>query len=379
MNDDESVTPSTCGLEAAKCNTCKAIFSTIEKAKEHYRSEWHVFNSKRRGNNLPPLTKSDFKKALPLITANKPKPLPKTNQQIRDEAAAFKENSNIESIENKDGTTNEEGENEQVEESEESEDEAAPELLVSTISLFDNKTFETTDENIEYMAIKYGFFIPDIEYLTDQNGLIEYLHHKIKLGKTCIFCQQKFSSYYGCQNHMISKSHCKIAYDEKIDGDEYNDFYDFSSTYEDIDEDNENDDENTDNAEISHLGELILPNGKIVGNRVFRLVYKQKFRPIEDRPSVLAYQREELLRLGILQHGGSQITIDQVNTMTDIQVMSLLIKQQRDIRAMKILAERSQRKHDFVNQRREYKSTVDKLRSSATTTAKIRDYHSRLV
>ena len=46
---------------AQKCNSCRAIFSSIDKVKEHYRGDWHIFNSKRRAHGLEPLSKADFR------------------------------------------------------------------------------------------------------------------------------------------------------------------------------------------------------------------------------------------------------------------------------------------------------------------------------
>ena len=66
---EESIS-SQCDL--AKCNTCKAAFSGIEKVKEHYRSDWHILNSKRRANNLAPLSKADFKIVTKTQAAKKP-------------------------------------------------------------------------------------------------------------------------------------------------------------------------------------------------------------------------------------------------------------------------------------------------------------------
>ena len=43
------------------CNTCAAIFSSVDKVKSHYKGDWHVFNSKRRAHELVPLSKADFK------------------------------------------------------------------------------------------------------------------------------------------------------------------------------------------------------------------------------------------------------------------------------------------------------------------------------
>ena len=43
------------------CNTCKALFSSVDKVKSHYKGDWHIFNSKRRAHGLVPLSKADFK------------------------------------------------------------------------------------------------------------------------------------------------------------------------------------------------------------------------------------------------------------------------------------------------------------------------------
>ena len=69
-----------------------------------------------------------------------------------------------------------------------------------------------------------------------------------------------------------------------------------------------------------------------------------------------------------------------MSRMSDAQVMEVLHQQQRQVRKLKLYEERAQRRQDFrILKTKEYKSTQDKLRSSATTTAKIRDYHSILV
>jgi len=62
-----------------------------------------------------------------------------------------------------------------------------------------------------------------------------------------------------------------------------------------------------------------------------------------------------------------------------MQVMTMLMRQQSDIRKNNMVEQRAQQRRQIMDQRREYKSTVDKLRSSATTTAKIRDYHKTIM
>jgi pre-60S factor REI1 len=353
-----------------RCNTCKATFVDIDKVKEHYRSDWHVLNSKRRANGLIPLSKAEYKRALPMIEKKRAlKPaLPANPNQ------SPKPPTNIPTVETPQPADEEE---------EEDIDENIPEEeLLPTASIFDRKTFETMDECVDYMGLTYGFFIPEIEYLVDMNGFLSYLNEKVKAGHICLYCQRKFKRSRSCQNHMISKSHCKIAYSSDTDIEEFEDFYDFSSSYEDAEENECDEDGNPieeKSLEISPIGELVLADGRVVGHRMYRRYYKQKFHQEETRESVLAYQREELLRLGALQFGGQQIKAFELKEMSETLVMTLLLQRQKEIRRSQMIEQRSKQKREFVDMRREYKSTVDKLRSSETTTAKIRDYHSRLV
>jgi pre-60S factor REI1 len=253
-------------------------------------------------------------------------------------------------------------------------------LLGPNISIFDDKVFETTEDCIQYMALNFGFFIPDIEFLIDLDGLLNYLGEKVKKGGYCLYCQKRCSPGRSCQNHMISKSHCKIAYENGIDGDEFEDFYDFSASYEDVEDDDDVEVDEDGNIEgnqmhITPIGELVLPNGRKVGHRAYRLYYKQRFAPEDNRPSIIAQQREELLRLENKFGGTKRMELVEMNKLTDTDIMTMIIKYQKDIRKGQIIEQKSQQRRERIDQRREYKSTVDKLRSSATTTAKIRDYH----
>lgn len=402
--------------DGPRCNTCKAIFLNIERVKEHYRSDWHILNSKRRANNLVPLTKEEYKKALPILQKKQKPALPPVSSQIKNvnnsdareghngdkpsvkklSESSDKTSQSSEKLEGNvaindkkvsDGLL-EEDDDENWEDVDEGEEEShsdskrniPPEQTQPTASIFDNKMFGTIDECVEYMALNFGFFIPDIEYLCDRDGFLIYLNEKVKVGNICIYCQKKFRQYRACQHHMISKSHCKVAYAENIDEEEFEDFYDFSSSYEGVQEEYDEDGNVIEKAlEISPIGELVLTDGRTLGNRAYRQFYKQRFHPEEMRDGVLALQREELLRLGSLQYGGQRMNMEELQKLTDVQVMSLLVERQKDIRYQQMIEQRSRQKRDFIDQRREYKSTVDKLRSSATTTAKIRDYHSRLV
>ena len=356
----------------SKCNTCRAAFSNIDKVKEHYRSEWHILNSKRRANKLIPLTKPEFKeiaKTLPVKKAATPTAPPVVS------ATAVTSKVKTEGLKNA-GENEGEDEGEEEEDDEDNEEEEFEVLPCAPhISIFDTKEFATVDECVEYMATTFGFFIPDVEYLVDLEGFLQYLGEKVKLGGFCLYCQKQQKPGRPCQNHMRSKSHCKIAFQEGIDMEEFEDFYDYTSSYNDVSEDAEG---NVKQVEISPIGELVLLDGRVAGHRAYRIYYQQRYKPEETRPSVLAQQREELERLGVKYGGslgGARISRSEVDTMSDTQVMSMLVKYHKDVRRGQIIEQRATQRKAFMDQKREYQSNVDKLRSSATTTEKIRDYH----
>ena len=361
---EESIS-SQCDL--AKCNTCKAAFSGIEKVKEHYRSDWHILNSKRRANNLAPLSKADFKIVTKTQAAKKPTAAKIMSQEFTLQTASVVPPPAAGSSARGSG----EGmDTDNVEEEEEVDDtEELP--LGPNISIFDNKEFDTVEECVSYMAVTFGFFIPDIEFMVDLEGFLGYLGEKVKLGGLCLCCQKQCKAGRPCQNHMKDSSHCKIAFEEGIDMDEYEDFYDYTSSYEGMAED---EDGAVKTVEISSIGELVLLDGRVAGHRDYRLYYKQHYRPAESRPAVLALQREELQRLGA-QFGGARIGKDELENMDESQVMTQLVRYHKEVRKGQMIEQRAYQRQAFRDMKREYQSTVDKLRSSATTTEKIRDYH----
>ena len=387
------------------CTTCRASFASTELIKDHYRSDWHIFSSKRRANGLAPITQEEYKsiapknkiqsnsvvvpkKAASVVSSESrkeatklPNPTAKVDQlrhaavqlglpsdriDIVVDLAALQISQPVTITDDDDDDADwEDVEDEEI-------------LINANISIFDDVVFETTEECVAYMELNFGFFIPDREFLTDIDGFLKYLGEKVKLGGLCIYCQKQFSPGRPCQNHMISKSHCKIAYEEGIDIHEFEDFFDYSSTYDDDDEQQLDEDGNVmdDSLLVSSTGELMLPNGRVVGHREFKKYYKQKFRPEDNRPSVLSQKREELLKLGN-HFVGLELSLSstQLQKLSDSEVMAMIIKKRKEIRKMQNIDQRAQQKYNFINRRSEYASTVDKLRSSATTTEKIRDWH----
>lgn len=140
-------------------------------------------------------------------------------------------------------------------------------------------------KNVAHMTKVHSFFIPDIEFLQDLEGLIHYLGEKVGVGKICLWCNERGKSFYtteSVQAHMNDKSHCKLF----TDGDaalEFADFYDFRSSYPDHKEDEEVE---MAERELPHekaldydedTMELVLPSGARIGHRSLMKYYKQKF------------------------------------------------------------------------------------------------------
>jgi pre-60S factor REI1 len=372
--------------EFVKCNTCKCCFSSTENVKEHYKTDWHVLNSKRRASGLVPLKRDEFK-LLKKESKAKAKEESASSSSSRSSAAsvvtpAKKAVARMKKV-------NEVGDDLSVEEGEGGEETSSaapkppePPKLGPNISIFDDHEFSCTDDCLSYMCTNFGFFIPDAEYLSDLDGLLSYLGEKVKLGGYCLYCQKQFAPGRATQNHMVSKSHCKLAYDDEIDGEEYDDFYDFSASYEDIDDDEVELDEDGNvidgEMQVTHLGELKLPSGRTVGHRDFNRYYKQYHKPEESRPDVLAQQREELLRLGFKFGGANFLSEGDVAGMNDTDVMTSLVKYHKEIRRGQVVERRMINKAAGLAQKRETNMKANVIRSSEQKTQIIRDYHGSL-
>ena len=200
---------------------------------------------------------------------------------------------------------------------------AARSRLSTTSCLFCPQVSPSLDDSLTHMSLAHSFFIPDAQYLIDLPGLILYLGEKIAVGNVCIYCNQKgreFRSIEAVRKHMVDKSHCKIAYDLEVDRLELSDYYDFTSSHQDVppttnnakssnqrdeedaeswedmddddDDDNEHVDEIVDEAEATSsdedlpenelsygdsIYELVLPSGSRIGHRTMRRYYAQSF------------------------------------------------------------------------------------------------------
>ncbi|KAF9792613.1 C2H2 type zinc-finger-domain-containing protein [Thelephora terrestris] len=263
------------------CLSCSIAFYSAEEQREHYRSDHHRYNMKRRVAGLPPVSVQIFnekvldRKAetaimastkgsvcdvckktyttenayrshinskkhreteLKLASRRDAEPIVPQSEQSTEEAkdaletppAPIEHSPQLASEEEHPGETSEP---QSIEERI-----ASLRLRISPFQcLFcSTPTFKSIDENVSHMASAHSFFIPDLEYLTDLSGLLSFLGERIAVDNICISCPRKsreFRSLEAVRKHMVDKGHCKIAYDTESERLSVSDFYDFSSSY----------------------------------------------------------------------------------------------------------------------------------------------------
>ncbi|KAH8553831.1 C2H2 type zinc-finger-domain-containing protein [Umbelopsis sp. PMI_123] len=310
------------------CMACQVAFRSGEGQRNHYRSDWHRYNLKRKVADLPPITAAQFDQKLQVNQKNTEEKKAEQNAFTGECEACRKTfgtqnsfNNHIQSKKHKETVTKAASRPQKTAPKDTAEQKPATvdlvvdenmsesevnEIIDKRISeavrltelecLFCTEKSDTFDDNMAHMTKVHSFFIPDIEYLVDLRGLIKYLGEKISVGNVCLYCNGKgraIRSLEAVRAHMIDKGHCKIAYESDEDAMEVVDFYDFSSSYPQG-YDPENPDVDAELAQLTNdiqLGEdemeLILPSGARIGHRSLQRYYKQSFKPDDSRDSVL--------------------------------------------------------------------------------------------
>jgi pre-60S factor REI1 len=156
-----------------------------------------------------------------------------------------------------------------------------------TDCLFCKHSSPTLKANLRHMSIDHSFYIPDIEYLVDLEGLIKYLGEKISVGWVCLNCNGSGKTFHSCeavQDHMRSLGHCKLAYDDEEQEEEFADFYDFTEYYKAKGIDPE---KGPEDLTTNEFGELILSDSTVIGHRELKHIYKQQAAGIRRHESAL--------------------------------------------------------------------------------------------
>ncbi|KAL1240748.1 Cytoplasmic 60S subunit biogenesis factor [Trichinella spiralis] len=287
----------------ASCNTCRVVFENRTLQRQHFHSEWHVYNLKREIADLAPVKLEEFEakvvehKAETSDNTSKVefcKVCNKNFRSLESYQAHIRSKLHQENVihykqfleENGlDGEIDEndiafQGSNlvqsEVEEEPSKKSEKYSPEVLQQC--LFCTHKAADLEHNLEHMSLRHGFFIPEVDYCCNLQGLISHLNTKVYSSFECLWCRDRgkaFHSAVSVQTHMRDKCHCKLYHDNDAML-EYSDFYNYE--YE-----TSSDDESDDGYDLSLLESgdpyhLTLPSGAVIGHRSLFRYFKQNLR-----------------------------------------------------------------------------------------------------
>lgn len=260
-------------MEGVTCTTCRIILTNQEDHREHYKSDFHGYNLKRKLVKLDPVSLEVFE--------SKKAEAEKISNEVHFScicACCQKQFHSTKSYQKHlEGQNKKKSGNRQVE----------YEPLLAC--LFCTTQSLSLDENLKHMMQSHGFFVPNVLYVNNIEAMMAYMQKKIREGMICLFCNNQgvsFNSAFAVQHHMRDKQHCFINTEDDIE--EYEDFYNWEES------EGENEEAKTDKlegerplalprpkyaGELTHTGELRLENGKILGTKDFARYYKQYYRP----------------------------------------------------------------------------------------------------
>ncbi|KAJ3557906.1 hypothetical protein NP233_g11624 [Leucocoprinus birnbaumii] len=203
------------------CEACNKTYTTENSYRSHLQSKKHKENEVRAASK----SKSPPPQTEPESEPTSP---PKPDQDHTALNAIEKKLASL--------AVNEEATEEEINRTIDEKIAAARSRLSPTHCLFCPEQSSSLEDNLTHMSTAHSFFVPDADYLIDITGLITYLGEKIAVGNVCIYCNGKgreFRTLGAVRKHMVDKSHCKIAYDTENERLEVSDYYDFTASYPD--------------------------------------------------------------------------------------------------------------------------------------------------
>ena len=287
------------------CNHCLYVSKTYEEMKEHYKSEFHKYNLNRVTMNLAPLSFEQSQNLFCEICSKKFNSVKKLDEHLISKThLKNKAKKEEEKKEEEISTTSSKNEIKEIK----SKEPEKTTLDDNTFCLFCNFKSDNLKNNFYHMVQTHNLEIPFIFYIKSYEELIKILAKKIFVYHACFTCDtQRFESIRSLQRHMLSKGHtivnekdldeflykyydikkllsikdknkrkskefkilslrfkvAKVLKEKNLEGDEW----------EEINEEEEDDYE----PMTLPNGELLLENGTTLGNKEFKIYYKQKF------------------------------------------------------------------------------------------------------
>lgn len=202
------------------CLNCNVRFQNADIQREHYKTDWHRYNLKRRVGDLPPVTAEEFQKrvlqqrvadeqaqqevSLYCIVCRKQfisdksydnhlnskkhkdnvQIAEKNGQQLGAQAdIPMKQTQPKEESKDAKDDNDADGDMEVEEVDSDEWDEDFNNPIAKNDCIFCPHHSEDFVENVKHMSSVHSFFIPDTEYITDLEGLLLYLGEKVARGE----------------------------------------------------------------------------------------------------------------------------------------------------------------------------------------------------
>lgn len=267
------------------CTTCRIPLHSQEECRTHYKSDLHTYNLRRKVVQLLPVTLEELnqRKQEASSASQTSKDQNRCKYCSKDFASQTSYQQHLKSKKHRENEASYE-ERSKLQEStprtEDSETKPAEPLDPTKTCLFCNLRSQSIEGNLRHMLVGHGFFVPEMDKISDIEGLLKYLYAKIYEGTLCLYCDNNsFQSGTAAQRHMIDKQHCFMNTEE---ADEFKDFYI-------VEPETETNAEPTTALQLykregppgeeTAAGELRLQNGKILGHKEYARYYKQYYRP----------------------------------------------------------------------------------------------------
>ncbi|OMO86130.1 Zinc finger, C2H2-like protein [Corchorus capsularis] len=271
------------------CGLCGKGYRSSKAYAQHLKSRTHLVRASQ-GTNNPEEEKAIIKPLPPRAVSKPPQPRDRDDEESEDEwVEVDPEEDLVGQAANSltDLNVNEEASADDMD----TDDEDGEELDPCCCFMCD-KDHDTLESCMVHMHKFHGFFIPDVEYLKDPEGLLTYLGLKVKRDFMCLYCNERchaFSSLEAVRKHMAAKGHCKVHYGDGDEDEEaeLEEFYDYSSSY--VDESGKQlvaVGDMGNNVELGGGSELIISRRtdrgittRTLGSREYLRYYRQKPRP----------------------------------------------------------------------------------------------------
>lgn len=375
-------------LKGIFCTNCRIEFDNEDNYKAHYKSEFHEYNIKRRLASLSPITESEYNAKKAKTDTDLRHKMQTLNDYGKKYHCSDcnKKLSNIKTYEEHLKTNNHKKNSNKNKIKKDKINIFETETTKNNIGicLFCNKKFENGEKNLEHMDEYHVFSVTDKESCTNVDGVLLKINELIFDEKVCYHCgAQNFANGFSVQKHMTDMGHCCMNPDSMYLFDNYYDYTEANNKYiqekiekskkygnsniininiaeENEEENNDNEWEDEDNSlsnngdeenkkfikiegkifdpkkkinykqyqisgiKVLNTGELQMPDGRIIGHRMYKRLYNQKLKYKDTTKLSLLYKDR---RTPLALSNNTKVSMYNSKTIIDIQRNNNFLKE----------------------------------------------------